>query len=126
LLSKIAQSHFDAPHIAQIHERFVVVERMQRDNLCRPSHVRTPKSPDGGRPWPPLLSFYALTDSTHIRQDILTQSLCYLTQSREPANPSARWHSRRVFTGSYLAQLLARLAVTRRLVRHLAKPHNSG
>src|SRR5262249_453102 len=27
------------------------------------------KSPDGDRPWPPLLSFYALTDSTHIRQE---------------------------------------------------------
>jgi len=83
------------------------------------------KSPDGDRPWPPLLSFYALTDSTHIRQEHLYPESIWLDPEsrREPLGTlalSAR------FTGGYLARRsqLARLGVTRRvtrrLVRHLA------
>src|SRR5262249_11614937 len=68
------------------------------------------KSPDGDRPWPPLPSFHALTDSTHIRQEHLTQSRSDLTQSREPSEPFGTLALSARFTGSYLA----RLGVTRR------------
>src|SRR5215813_6502309 len=79
------------------------------------------KSPDGDRPWPPLLSFYALTDSTHIRQEHFDpESMLFDPESitREPFGTLALSAH---FTGSYLAQPLARLAATRRPVRHLAK-----
>src|SRR5262245_58480179 len=70
------------------------------------------KSSDGDRPWPPLLSFYALTDSTHIRQVHLTQSLFDLTQSREGRGPFGTLALSARFTGSYLAQPGATLGAT--------------
>jgi hypothetical protein len=77
------------------------------------------KSRDGDRPWPPLLSFYALTDSTHIRQEHFDRESTYLTQSRD-ASPSARWHSRRVLLDatwrdlvSLVVSLVASLAIRR-------------
>src|SRR2546423_2202582 len=57
------------------------------------------KSPDGDRPWPPLLSFHALTDSTHIRQEHFDgESISLDSESRSARAPHG--------LGTHTAELL--------------------